>query len=156
MFSPSDHFECHWHTSRGLLVAYGIAQFLALIALYMLAVPGWAFLLGLALCTAHCLWVVPGSILLSSPTALTGLRRNAEGWQLWSQRDGWQPAQLCRDSMALPLFVVLRFRLVGKGAGGRWHGVRGICIPCDAMAQDTHRRLRLRLKFSRRRWAAPE
>nr|WP_279291017.1 protein YgfX [Pseudomonas sp. S25] len=138
-----------------MLVAYGVACFLSLIALCMLAIPGWAFLLGLVLCMAHGFWVIPGSILLSSPTALTGLRRNAEGWQLWSQRDGWQPAQLCRDSMALPLFVVLRFRLAGKGSDRR-HGVRSICIPCDAMAQDAHRRLRLRLKFSRRRWAAPE
>jgi len=93
--------------------------------------------------------------LLGSPRAFTALRRNAEGWQLWNRRDGWQAVQLRRDSMALPLLVVLRFRLAGKGgSGARW--VCGLCIPRDAMAPDEHRRLRVRLKFSRRRWAAPE
>lgn len=136
-------------------MAYGVAQLLALISLYMLAVPGWALALGLLLCVAHSVCVVSGSILLSSATAFTGLRRNAEGWQLWNQRDGWQPVQLCRDSVALPLIVVLRFRLVGEDRS-RWRMTRGLCIPRDAMEPDVHRRLRLRLKFSRRRWAAPE
>lgn len=131
---------------------YLLAQLLALVSLYKLAIPGWAFLLGLALCLGHGFCYLPASILLSRPTAFTGLRRNAEGWQLWNQRDGWQPVQLCRDSMALPLVVVLRFRLAGKGRSI----TRGLCIPWDAMAPDVHRRLRLRLKFSRRRWAAPE
>jgi toxin CptA len=153
--SPSDRFECHWHASRALLVAYSVAQLLALISLYMLAVPGWALGLGLVLCMAHGLCVLPGSILLNGCAAFTGLRRNAEGWQLWNRRDGWQSVQLCRDSMALPLIVVLRFRLAGESRS-RWWMARGLCIPRDAMAADVHRRLRLRLKFSRRRWAAPE
>jgi toxin CptA len=137
-----------------LLVAYVFAQLLALIALFFLVVPGWAFLLGLTLCLAHGLQVVPGSILLNRPTAFKALRRNAEGWQLWSQRDGWQAVQLCRDSIALPMIVILRFRLAGDRSGGRV--VRGVCIPRGTMAPDDHRRLRLRLKFSRHRWAAPE
>jgi toxin CptA len=45
--------------------------------------------------------------------------------------------------------VVLRFRLPGERLG------RGLCIPRDALPRELHRRLRLRLKFSRRRWAAP-
>ena len=53
------------------------------------------------------------------------------------------------DSLALPLAVVLRFRLVGE------RRVRGLCIPRDALTREAHRRLRVRLKFSRRRWAAP-
>ncbi|MCD5976923.1 protein YgfX [Pseudomonas quasicaspiana] len=155
MSSQSDRFECHWRASRALLVAYGIAQLLALIALYMLAVPGWVLALGLMLCVAHGIYVLSGSILLSSATAFTGLRRNAEGWQLWNQRNGWQSVQLCRDGMALPLIVVLRFRLADESRS-RWRMTRGLCIPRDAMEPDIHRRLRLRLKFSRRRWAAPE
>ena len=34
--------------------------------------------------------------------------------------------------------------------------VRAVCIPGAALAPDQHRRLRVRLKFSRRRWLAPE
>ena len=154
MSSQPDHFECHWHASRALLVAYCVAQLLAMVALYTLAVPAWACGLGLMLCLAHAVRVLPGAILLNHPGAFTGLRRNAQGWQLWSRGGGWQSVQLCRDSMALPLFVLLRFRLPDSGRGKRM--ARGLCIPRDAMAPDIHRRLRLRLKFSRRRWAAPE
>ncbi len=138
-----------------MLVAYLAAQGLALIALCYLALPGWAVCLGLALCCTHGACVLPASILLRRSHMHTGLRRTPSGWQLWSRRDGWQAVQLRRDSIALPLIVVLRFQLPNKGRLGRqW--VRGLCIPRDAMAVHAHRQLRVRLKFSRRRWAAPE
>jgi toxin CptA len=107
-------------------------------------------LLGVVLCVAHGAWLLPRQILLTHPQAFCGLRRDADGWQLWNQADGWQPVQLRPDSLALPLIVVLRFRLRGE------RRVRSICVPRDAQAADLHRRLRVRLKFSRRRWAAPE
>ena len=155
MSSLHDRFECRWQPSRWLLAAYLSAQLLALSALYLLDIPTWALLGGVLLCIVHGFWVIPSRILLSRPSAFTALRRDADGWQLWNQQNGWQAVQLRRDSMALPLLVVLRFRLAGKGgSGSRW--VRGLCIPRDAMAPDAHRRLRVRLKFSRRRWAAPE
>ena len=100
-------------------------------------------------CVAHAAWTLPRQILLRHPSAFTGLRRDEEGWQLFSARNGWQPVQLRPDSLALPLAVVLRFRLVGE------RRVRGLCIPRDALTREAHRRLRVRLKFSRRRWAAP-
>jgi toxin CptA len=153
--SRSNRFECRWQASRLLLAAYLIAQVLALISLCFLDVFWWARALGALACLAHGLWVLPRFILLSSAMAFTGLRRNADGWQLWSDHGGWQAVQLRRDSLALPLVVVLRFRLVNEPRllGRR---VRGLCIPHDALAPDEHRRLRVRLKFSRRRWAAPE
>ena len=67
----------------------------------------------------------------------------------------WQASRLLLTlylaalGLALPLAVVLRFRLVGE------RRVRSLCIPRDALTRDAHRRLRVRLKFSRRRWAAP-
>jgi toxin CptA len=153
--SRTDRFECRWQPSRLLLTAYLVAQALALVSLYFLDIPHWASALGVLLCLAHGAWALPGSILLKRASAFSGLRRNADGWQLWSDCSGWQPVQLRRDSLALPLVVVLRFRLVGERrmVGRR---VRGLCIPCDALPPEVHRRLRVRLKFSRRRWAAPE
>jgi len=148
--NPSSLFECRWQASRQLLAVYLVVQALALGALLFAEIPLWARLLGALLCLVQALRVVPRQILLNSPHAFTGLRHNAGGWQLWSARSGWQAVQLRPDSLALPLAVVLRFRLAGE------RRVRSLCIPRDGLARDLHRRLRLRLKFSRRRWAAPE
>jgi toxin CptA len=123
---------------------------LAVAALLVLPVPFWLRLLGLLLCLLHAVWVIPSRILLSRGSSWLGLRHDQHGWSLWNRRAGWQPVQLRPDSIALPLVVVLRFKVPG-----RWF-TRGVCIPCGAMPADQHRRLRLRLKFTRRRWAAPE
>jgi toxin CptA len=150
VFSPSNTFECRWHASRQLLAAYLLAQAFALGALFLLSIPHWASLLGAFACLLQAAWVVPRQILLKHPQAFCGLRRDADGWQLWNQAGGWQAVQLRPDSLALPLIVVLRFRLRGE------RRVRSLCVPRDSQAADVHRRLRVRLKFSRRRWAAPE
>ncbi|WP_426246622.1 protein YgfX [Pseudomonas sp. TWR3-1-1] len=150
MSSPSNFFECRWRASGHLLAAYLAAQTLALIAICLLSIPAWAQVLGAFVCLSHGFWVWPRHIRLTHPTAISGLRRNAEGWQLWSRANGWQAVQLRRDSIAWPALVIVRFSLRGE----RW--VRAACIPCDALAPDQHRRLRVRLKFSRRRWLAPE
>ena len=107
-------------------------------------------MLGVLLCLAHGVWVLPRHIRLTHGSAVTRLRHDAHGWQLWSRDKGWQAVQLRRDSVALPLMVIVRFSL----RGDRW--VRAVCIPSAALATDQHRRLRVRLKFSRRRWLAPE
>ncbi|UVJ43102.1 hypothetical protein NVV94_21385 [Pseudomonas sp. LS1212] len=150
MSSPSESFECRWQASGQLLAAYLIGQLLALVSLVLLEIPVWLSLAGIVLCLAHAVWVLPRYILLNHRYAVTGLRRDATGWQLWRAAEGWKPVQLQRDSLALPGLVVLRFRWQGR----RW--VHGLCIPGDALEPVQHRRLRLRLKFSRRRWAAPE
>ena len=150
MSSPSNAFECRWRASRHLLAAYLLAQLFALGTLLILNVPPWACRLGILLCLAHGAWVLPRQILLTHPRAFRGLRRTADGWELWNAAAGWQAVQLRPDSLALPLMVVLRFRVRGE------RRVRSICVPAGSQAADVHRRLRVRLKFSRRRWAAPE
>jgi toxin CptA len=148
--SPSNTFECRWQASRLLLAAYLMAQLFALGSLFLLSIPVWAKVLGVVLCVVHGCWTLPRQILLTHALAFSGLRRDGDGWQLWNRAAGWQPVQLRPDSLALPLIVVLRFRLRGE------RRTRAICVPRDAQAADVHRRLRVRLKFSRRRWAAPE
>lgn len=155
MSSRNDRFECRWQASRALLTAYLGAQALALCALVFLDVPLWAKSVGVLLCLLHGVRNLSRSILLRNDQAFTALRRDAFGWQLWSLREGWQPVQLRPDSIALPQLVVLRYRLMGGGWLSRYW-IRSVCIPHDALPPDLHRRLRLRLKFSRRRWAAPE
>nr|WP_189673799.1 hypothetical protein [Pseudomonas khorasanensis] len=133
-----------------MLAAYLLAQAFALGSMFVLSIPLWASLLGACGCLVHGAWALPRQILLIHPHAFRGLRRDGDGWQVWNQAHGWQSMQLRPDSLALPLIVVLRFRLRGE-----WR-VRSICVPPDSQAADLHRRLRVRLKFSRRRWAAPE
>ncbi len=151
MSSPSNLlFECRWQASGALLALYAAVLLLAIVTLLVMPVPLWLWVPGLLLCLLHAAWVVPSHILLTRDGSWRGLRHDRQGWSLWSRRTGWQPIQLRPDSIALPLAVVLRFK-----APGDWF-VRGVCIPRDAMSQEQHRRLRVRLKFSRRRWAAPE
>ena len=150
MSNPSNRFECRWQASGQLLAAYLLTQGFALVALLALAVPSWLTALGIVLCLAHGAWTIPRQILLTHRQAFCGLRRDASGWQLFSHAGGWQAVQLRPDSLALPLIIVLRFRLSGE------RRVRSLCVPRDALAPDIHRRLRVRLRFSRRRWAAPE
>lgn len=148
MFSPNNRFECRWRASRLLLAAYLVAQLFALGALLVVDLPYSS--VGAVLCLIHAAWVLPQHVLLTHRSSIRGLRRDEDGWQLWSTARGWHSVQLRPDSLALPLIVVLRYRVQGE-----WR-VRSICVPMDAQAADVHRRLRVRLKFSRRRWLAPE
>jgi toxin CptA len=146
--SPSESFECRWQGSRLLLTAYLSCQVLALLTVWLSALPAWLSIALTGLAIAHGGWIIPRRILLTHSHAVTGLRRDALGWRVFSRAQGWQPVRLCRDTMALPVLVVLRF-----AREGRWMA-QSQCIARDALAADEHRRLRVRLKFSRRRWAA--
>jgi len=143
--NPSKAFECRWQPSRRLLAVYLGAQLGAWLALLVAAFPLWMTLLGGALCSAHAVWAWR-----FATSHFSGIRHDADGWHLWQTGHGWQSVQLFPDSVALPQVVVLRFRLPGQ-----WW-VRGLCVASDALPVDVHRRLRVRLKFTRRRWAAPE
>ncbi|XVO88838.1 protein YgfX [Pseudomonas palleroniana] len=147
MSSPSNRFECRWQASGLLLAAYLLAQLLALGSLLVLDFPYSS--LGALLCLAHAAWALPRHIRLTHRSSVHGLRRDEDGWQLFSDERGWHSVQLRPDSLALPWIVVLRYRVQGE-----WR-VRSLCVPKDSQAADVHRRLRVRLKFSRRRWLAP-
>ena len=150
MSNRSEPFECRWRPSRRLLALYLLALGLALLSLALAALPGWAQALGLLLCTAHAAWHLPRSILLNHPRTFTALRHDAQGWHLRSAAEGWVAVQLRPSSLALPQVVILHFRRPGQ-----WFA-RALCIPADSLAHDQHRRLRVRLKFSRQRWGAVE
>ncbi|MBB6342138.1 toxin CptA [Pseudomonas fluvialis] len=150
MTSMIEPFECHWRPSRLLLGGYLLVAALASLSIMLAELPGrWQVIL-LMLLLLHTTWVLPRQLLMRHAGATSGLRHDADGWQLYSERDGWQAAQLYPDSLALPSAIFLQFRLKDQ----RWR--RGLCIACDALPAAQHRRLRVRLKFSRRRWAAPE
>lgn len=148
MSSRSEPFECHWRPSRRLLALYLSCAGLALLALTLAALPWWVRLGGVLLVVAHALWCVPRTILLDHPRTFTALRHDERGWQLRNAAEGWVAVQLRPSSLALPQAVILHFRRPGQ-----WFD-RALCIPADSLDREVHRRLRVRLKFSRRRWAA--
>ncbi|WP_313085284.1 protein YgfX [Pseudomonas sp.] len=151
MSSPSSQtFECRWQPSILLSALYLAILLTAIGLLFALPLASWLRLCALSLCLGHAAWVLPTRILLLSQTSWRGLRHQPQGWSLWNPADGWQPVQLRPDCIALPWVVVLRFRRPGQ-----WF-VRSLCLVRGALPASQHRRLRLRLKFSRRRWAAPE
>ncbi|WP_434457969.1 protein YgfX [Stutzerimonas urumqiensis] len=151
MSSRSDPFECRWQRSRQLVTLYVSCVLLVCSTLLWVWPPAWVSLTVLAGAIAHMKWVLPRAVLLAHPAAVRGLRHDASGWAVWSDADGWAPVQLRPDSLALPFLIVLRYR-----PADRRFVTRSVCIPADALPRATHRRLRVRLKFSRRRWAAPE
>ena len=150
MSSPSEPLECRWQPSRQLLAAYLLLQALALLALLLADLAIWGTLVGALICAAHALWVVPRWILLRSPSSVQALRQDATGWHLYTPAQGWQRVQLRPDSLALPTLIVIRYR-----RPDRWTN-EGLCLPRDTLSADQHRRLRVRLKFSRHRWESPD
>ncbi|WP_417661367.1 protein YgfX [Pseudomonas sp.] len=163
MSSQSSRFEFRWQSSVLLRAFYLSIQLLALIALWVVDLPFWASAGVTLLCALHAAWVFPRSVSLSAPAALTALRRVEDDWQLWSDARGWQSIQLLPDSLALPWLIVLRFCWVNAPPGhtactqmAHAYASHTICIPCDAMAAAEHRRFRVRLKFSQRRWVVAE
>ncbi|WXL24536.1 protein YgfX [Ectopseudomonas mendocina] len=150
MSSLSDYFECRWRASRWLLCIYALLQAMLLCCLYPLDLAVWCKLLIVLMCISHAVWVVPRYLLNSRRSAYQGLRWTESGWQVFSESEGWQAIELHPDSLALPLMVFLRFRLAGQ------RRVRSLCVARDSLSYHEHRRLRVRLKFSRYRWAVAE
>lgn len=150
MTAKIEPFECHWPASRKLAWLVGVGFSLAASAPWFSVLPPWACLALDTLLLAQLAWAWPRLVSLAHPAALTGLRHDADGWWLFSRAEGWQRAQLYPDSLALPVLIILRVR----PSGYRWR--QTLLIPADALDAQAHRRLRLRLKFSRRRWAAAE
>jgi toxin CptA len=146
--SPSEGFECQWRPSPWLLRGYWLVLILLGSALLLIDMPLWARCSVVLLALLHGVWVLPRHLRLSHPAAYRGLRCDAQGWHVFSRKQGWQAIELERDSLALPLMVLLRFHLVDQ------RRTRAVCIARDSLAADQHRRLRVRLKFSRHRWAA--
>ncbi|MFT0181935.1 protein YgfX [Pseudomonas benzopyrenica] len=150
MSSRLEPFECRWSASAGLLRLHAVAAFAAGISPWLTTIP-WTLK---ALLTLLVLWswqrVRQRQLQQRYPEVPRRLRHGAEGWQLWSPASGWQAVQLRPDSLALPLLVVLRYRLPGERL------TRSLCIARDSLTADAHRRLRVRLRFAPRRFAAPE
>jgi toxin CptA len=142
-------FECHWRRSLAQMAVYITLQACCVLSLLHCDLPWWSTVAGLLICSAHAMRIAPRDILRNAPSAVTGLRHDESGWQLYSLRDGWQHVQLLPSSVALPFCVLLSFKRGGDRFG------QAVLLTPDVLPPASHRRLRTRLQFSRKRWAVP-
>lgn len=150
MSSPSDFLLLKRQPSRllgGLIVVISI---LAIAGLYRSGLHGVQAALCMTLVLIYCWWVWPRQVSLSHAASIIGLRFDSQGWHVL-RRDGSEAgASLQGDTFVSAFLTVVRLR-----ESGRWLPV-SVILPADAASEDSLRRLRLRLRFSRQRWAAAE
>ena len=139
-------FSCFWQPSLRLSWAVLLVSGLGCFAAFSADIS-WT--LRICVCLTLCGSILQQLYLLKyrqTPQLRRGLRHCPQGWHIWSAKQGWQPIQLRADSMATPALVLVRYR-------HRWQKFyRSALVPADSLPQDSHRGLRLRLKFSRQRW----
>jgi toxin CptA len=148
--SPTDFLMLQRRPSRYLGVGVLLLTGLALVALYRSALP----VVGAGLCMTavliYCWWLWPRQVSLRHAHSVTGLRFDSHGWHLL-RRDGSEAgAHLQPDTFVSAFLTVVRLR-----EPGRLLPV-SVILPADSAPEDALRRLRLRLRFSRQRWAAAE
>lgn len=150
MFSQPDYLVLRRQPSRflgGLIILCGILASAALLRSGLH--PVWATAGTLAV-VAYGIWVWPRQVSLRHAQSITALRFDSQGWHVL-RRDGSEAAaRLLADTYVSAFLTVVRLR-----EPGRWLAV-SVILPADAAAEDALRRLRLRLRFSRQRWAAAE
>ncbi|MDY0249210.1 MAG: hypothetical protein RBR45_04035 [Pseudomonas sp.] len=148
MRGQNNGWACHWQPSLWLSGLALLMTVLAGFAVSMSAID-WPWKIGvLTLLALQSTDQLLRLRRLQQPSQRRGIRQNENGWQIWTAQQGWQSAQLRADSMAIPVLVLLRYRYAHQ-----WF-YRTLVIGADSLPVDSHRRLRVRLKFSRQRWRA--
>lgn len=150
MYNQTDTLLLQRQPSRWLGALIILLNVLGCMALYRSALSALPAVSGAILLWVYCLWVWPRQVSLRHADSVTGLRFDSEGWHVL-RRDGTERgARLLADTYVSALLTVVRLR-----QPGRWLPV-SVILPADAATEDSLRRLRLRLRFSRQRWAAAE
>ncbi|MBL4834917.1 MAG: hypothetical protein JKY26_13180 [Pseudomonas sp.] len=150
MFSRPDYLLLRRQPSRflgGLIILF---SGLACAALLRSGLPPLLAIACTLAVVGYGIWVWPRQVSLRHAHSVTGLRFDSQGWHVM-RRDGSETAaRLLADTFVSAFLTVVRLR-----EPGRWLAV-SVILPADAAAEDALRRLRLRLRFSRQRWAAAE
>lgn len=150
MSSPTDYLTLQRRPSRFLGTLLLLISLLAVVGLFRSALPALQAALCITAVLVYCWWVWPRQISLRHAQSITGLRFDSQGWHVL-RRDGSEAgANLQPDTFVSAFLTVVRLR-----EPGRWLPV-SVILPADSASEDALRRLRLRLRFSRQRWAATE
>jgi len=70
-----------------------------------------------------------------------GLRYAAKSWQLWTSQSGWQAIKLSAQTIVLPWLVIIYYRKVNQ------RFARALVIPEHVLDAESHRKLRVQLRF---------
>lgn len=150
MFSQPDYLMLHRQPSRflgGLVVVFSILACAALLRSGLSPLLATASMLAIV---GYAIWIWPRQVSLQHAQSVTGLRFDSQGWHVMRRDGSESSARLLADTFVSAFLTVVRLR-----EPGRWLAV-SVILPADAAAEDALRRLRLRLRFSRQRWAAAE
>lgn len=150
MFSQPDYLVLRRHPSRFLGMLVIVFSALACAALLRSGLPPLVATACTLAVVGYGIWIWPRQVSLRHAQSITALRFDSQGWHVL-RRDGSETtARLLADTFVSAFLTVVRLR-----EPGRWLAV-SVILPADAAAEDALRRLRLRLRFSRQRWAAAE
>lgn len=148
--NPTEFLMLQRQPSRWLGALLLLVTALGCLALYRSSLPLISALPAMLLLVVFCCWLWPRQVSLRHAHSVTGLRFDSQGWHVL-RRDGSETsASLLGDTYVSALLTVVRLRETG-----RWWSL-SVVLPADAASEDALRRLRLRLRFSRQRWAAAE
>lgn len=150
MSSPGDFLLLQRQPSRWLGSLVILMTLFGCMALYRSALPLVQATVGALLLWGYCLWVWPRQVSLRHAGSVTGLRFDSQGWHILRRDGSERGASLRSDTFVSALLTVVRLREPGRLLS------TSVILPADAAAEDSLRRLRLRLRFSRQRWAAVE
>ncbi len=150
MYSQTEYLLLQRQPSRWMAFLLLLSGLLACLGVFNSALTLWPSLLCVALVLLYGGWVWPRQVSLRHPHSVTGLRFDSDGWHIL-RRDGSEvAARLLADTYVSAMLTVVRLR-----EQGRWCPV-SVVLPADAAPEESLRRLRLRLRFSRQRWVAAE
>ena len=150
MYSQTDYLVMHRQPSRWLALLLLCGSLLACLAVFQSALSLLPSLLCILLVCGYGCWIWPRQVSLRHPHSVTGLRFDGEGWHVLRCDGSEAAAKLLADTYVSAMLTVVRLR-----EQGRWRAV-SVILASDAASEESLRRLRLRLRFSRQRWAAAE
>lgn len=133
---------CFWLPSRLLVTVQAALALLAVLALAGSGLPVQAKAGLMFFCAAWTLLCLARDSYRRGPVCRTGLRYcKTAGWELWRSDSGWRSVQILAGSLVIRQLVIVRFRYAGQ------RRVRSLVLPADVLPADSHRRLRLWLRF---------
>lgn len=141
MSNRREVFECHWRPSRRLQWLWGGCL---LVALGALASSGLGYVEKIILSTLlvlHSYLSWRKDVCFLTAQAPRALRLSASGWHIL-QGGHWHSVRIQASSVVHPLLIVVHYRAETHSFS------RSLCLPADSLDADTHRRLRVRLRFA--------